>query len=144
MRPHHRNLDRRQVHRSATRYLQGHVPLCDYKRKVTAPALWAALVVVAGAVASIHAACGRLVAIASEETIRKALYASIPEFAELQRRLNRALAGRLPRSLLRRPQRLAIDLTLIPYHGEPFRDEAEVYRGLAKDGTSHFHAYATA
>jgi hypothetical protein len=46
--------------------------------------------------------------------------------------------------LRRRRQRLAIDLTLIPYHGEPFRDPAEVYRGLAKDGTSHFHAYATA
>jgi hypothetical protein len=144
MRPQHRTLNRRQVHRSATKYLQEHVPLRDYKRKVTVPALWAVLVVVAGALTSIHAACGRLDAIASEETIRKALYASLPEFAELQRRLNDALAGRLPRSLRRRPQRLAIDLTLIPYHGEPFRDEAEVYRGLAKDGTSHFHAYATA
>ena len=39
---------------------------------------------------------------------------------------------------------MAIDLTLIPYHGEPFRDLDEVYRGQAKDGTSHFHAYATA
>jgi putative transposase len=46
--------------------------------------------------------------------------------------------------LRRRPQRLAIDLTLIPYHGEPFRAEAEVYRSLARDGTSHFHADATA
>ena len=72
------------------------------------------------------------------------LIASLPEFAELQRQLNLALAGRLPRALRRRPQRLAIDLTLIPYHGEPFRDEGEVYRSLAKQGTSHFHAYATA
>jgi hypothetical protein len=39
---------------------------------------------------------------------------------------------------------LAIDLTLIPYHGEPFRDLSEIYRGQAQDGTSHFHAYATA
>src|SRR5712671_692404 len=39
---------------------------------------------------------------------------------------------------------LAIDLTLIPYHGEPFRDLNEIYRGQAKSGTSHFHAYATA
>jgi hypothetical protein len=50
----------------------------------------------------------------------------------------------LPRALRRRPQRPAIDLTLIPYHGGPFRDPAEVYRGSAKDGTSHFHAYAAA
>ena len=144
MRPHHRTLNRHQVHRSATKHLQEHVPLRDYKRKVTAPTLWAVLLVAAAGVTSIHAACGRLDGLASEETIRKALYASLPEFAELQRQLNRALAGRLPRALRRRPQRLAIDLTLIPYHGEPFRDPEEVYRGLAKDGTSHFHAYATA
>jgi putative transposase len=144
MRPHHRTLNRHQVHRCATRYLQEHVPLRDYKRKVSAQTLWAVLLVVAADVTSIHAACGRLDGLPSEETIRKALYASLPEFAELQRQLNRALAGRLPRALRRRPQRLAIDLTLIPYHGEPFHDPKEVYRGLAKDGTSHFHAYATA
>jgi putative transposase len=33
---------------------------------------------------------------------------------------------------------------LIPYHGQPFRSPAEIYRAQAKDGTSHFHAYATA
>jgi Transposase DDE domain len=144
MRPHHRTLNRHQVHRSATRHLQQHVPLRDYKRKVSAPTLWAVLLVAAADLTSIHAACTRLDGLASEETIRKALYACLPEFAQLQRQLNAALAGRLPRALRRRAQRLAIDLTLIPYHGEPFRDPAEVYRGLAKDGTSHFHAYATA
>jgi Transposase DDE domain len=144
MRPHHRTLNRQQVHRSATQHLQRHVPLRDYKRKVSAPTLWAALLIAAAEVTSVHAACSRLDGLASEETIRKALHASLPEFAELQRQLNRALAGRLPRALRRRRQRLAIDLTLIPYHGEPFRDEKEVYRSLAKDGTSHFHAYATA
>ena len=144
MRPHHRTVNRQQVHRSATRHLQRHVPLCDYKRKVTAPTLWAVVLAAAAGVTSIHAACGRLDALPSEETIRKALYASLPEFAALQRQLNRALTGRLPRALRRRPQRLAIDLTLIPYHGEPFHDPKEVYRSLAKDGTSHFHAYATA
>jgi putative transposase len=144
MRPPHHTLNRRQVHRSATGHLQRHIPLRDYKRKVTAPTLWAVLLVAAADATSLHAACARLDGLPSEETLRKALYACLPEFAELQRQLNRALAGRLPRSLRRRRQRLAIDLTLIPYHGEPFRDPAEVYRSLAKDGTSHFHAYATA
>jgi hypothetical protein len=37
---------------------------------------------------------------------------------------------------------LAIDLTLIPYHGQPQADPKEIYRSKAKDGTSHFHAYA--
>jgi hypothetical protein len=144
MRPHDLTLNRTQVHRSATKHLQNYVPMRDYKRKVTAQTLWAVLLVAATGVTSIHACCGRLEDLASEETIRKALIASLPEFAELQRQLNRALAGRLPRALRRRSQRLAIDLTLIPYHGEPFRDEGEVYRSLAKQGTSHFHAYATA
>jgi Transposase DDE domain len=144
MRPHHRTLHRHQVHRSTARHLQEHVPLRDYKRKVTVSTLWAVLMTAAAAITSIHAACRQLDGVPSEETIRKALYACLPEFAELQRQLNRALAGRLPRVLRRRPQRLAIDLTLIPYHGKPFHDPKEVYRSLAKDGTSHFHAYATA
>jgi hypothetical protein len=144
MRPLNSTLNRTQVYRSATRYLQNYVPMSDYKRKVTAQTIWAVLLVAATAVTSIHACCGRLEDLASEETIRKALIASIPEFVELQKQLNRALAGRLPRALRRRSQRLAIDLTLIPYHGQPFRDEVEVYRSLAKQGTSHFHAYATA
>jgi DDE family transposase len=144
MRPHHRTLNRHQVHRTATRHLRQHVPLRDSPRKVSAPTLWAVLMIAAAGVTSIHATCGWLDGLPSEETIRKALYASLPEFAELQRQLNGALAGRLPKALGRRPQRLAIDLTLIPYHGEPFRDPKEVYRSLAKDGTSHFHAYATA
>ena len=63
--------------------------------------------------------------------------------AELQRRLNAALAGNLPRTLRRSPQRMAADLVLIPYHGQPQHDPDEIYRSEAKSGTSHFHAYAT-
>src|SRR5512135_1557831 len=69
--------------------------------------------------------CQWLDGLPAEETVRKAVYASLPDYAELQRRLNRALAGRLPGALRRRRQRLAIDLTLIPYHGAPFRDPKE-------------------
>jgi len=144
MRPPHRTLNRQQVHRSASRFLQDHLPLHDYKRSVTAAMLWAVLLVTAAEVSSLHATCQWLDGLPAEETLRQAVYASLPDYAELQRRLNRALAGRLPKALCRRRQRLALDLTLIPYHGEPFRDPAEVYRSKAKDGTSHFHAYATA
>ena len=144
MRPHHRTLNRQQVHRSASRFLQDHLPLHDYKRSVTVGTLWAVLLVTAAEVSSLHATCGWLDGLPAAETLRKAVYASLPDYAELQRQLNRALAGRLPRSLRRRRQRLAIDLTLIPYHGEPFRDPAEVYRSRGKAGTSRFHACATA
>jgi putative transposase len=144
MRPHHRILRRQHVHRSVTKLLQQHVPLRDHKESVTAHLLWSVLLVVAATTTSIHAACAHLDGLPCEDTLRKALYDTLPAFAELQRQLNRALAGRLPRALRRRPQRLAIDLTLIPYHGEPSLDPNEVYRGQAKGGTTRFHAYATA
>src|SRR5262249_47556010 len=47
-------------------------------------------------------------------------------------------------ALRRRRQPLALDLVLIPYHGAPRADAREIYRGQARSGTTHFHAYATA
>jgi hypothetical protein len=102
------------------------------------------LLAAAARITSLSDACQRLLNAPSDETARKALLATLPGYAVLQRQLNAALAGHLPKALRKHLQRLAIDLTLIPYHGKSFRDVAEIYRGQAKDGTSHFHAYATA
>src|SRR3954468_17384459 len=144
MRPPHHILDRNRVYRLAAEHLQEHLKFKDYKRKTSAQVLWALLLAAAARITSLSDACGCLDRVPSDETARKALLATLPDSAELQRRLNAALAGPLPKTLRQRPQRLAIDLTLISYHGQPFRDLAEIYRGQAKDGTSHFHAYATA
>ena len=144
MRPSHHILDRKKVHRLAAEHLQAHLKFKDYKRKTSAPVLWSLLLAAAARITSLSDACGRLRDAPSDETARKALLATLPDYAELQRQLNAALVGHLPKALRRRLQRLAIDLALIPYHGKPFRDLDEVYRGQAKDGTSHFHAYATA
>src|SRR3954466_14146274 len=144
MRPPHHILDRRQVHRPAAEHLQAHLKFKDYKRKTSAPILWSLLLAAAARITSLSDACGRLDDAPSDETARQALLATLPDYAELQRQLNAALAGHVPKTLRRHLQRLAIDLTLIPYHGEPFGDPAEVYRSQARDGTSHFHAYATA
>ena len=67
----------------------------------------------------------------------------LPEMKPLERRINAGLSAELPRWLTKRPQRLAVDLTLIPYHGEPFLDPQEIYRSQPKSGTTHFHAYAS-
>jgi Transposase DDE domain len=144
MRPTNHTLDRNQVHRAAAAYLQAHLRFKDYKRKASAPVLWSLLLAAAARITSLSDACGRLRDVPSDETARKALLATLPDYAVLQRQRNAALAGHLPKELRRRLQRLAIDLTLIPYHGQPFRDPNEIYRAQAKDGTSHFHAYATA
>jgi hypothetical protein len=144
MRPPHHILDRNRVHRLAAQHLQDHLKFQDYKRKTSAQVLWSLLLAAAARVTSLSNACGRLDEVPSDETARKALLATLPDYATLQQRLNAALAGHVPKALRTHLQRLAIDLTLIPYHGQPFRDLDEVYRGQAKSGTSHFHAYATA
>jgi hypothetical protein len=144
MRPPHRILNRKKVHRLAAEHLQAHLQFKDYKRKTTAQTLWAVLLAAAARITSLSDACQRLDEVPSDETLRKALLATLPSYEVLQRQLNAALAGHLPKALRKHLQRLAIDLTLIPYHGQPFRDIQEIYRGQAKDGTSHFHAYATA
>src|SRR5512135_1742921 len=122
MRPNHHTLDRNQVHRAAADHLQAHLRFEDYKRKTSARVLWSLLLAAAARITSLSDACGRLDEAPSDETARKALLATLPDYAELQRRLNAALAGHLPAARRRRPQRLAIDLMLIPYHGQPFRD----------------------
>src|SRR5512143_1485932 len=144
MRPPHHILDRRQVHRLAVEPLQAHLKFKDYRRKASAQVLWAMLLAAAARITSLSDACQRLRDAPSDETARQALLATLPDYVTVQRQLNAALAGHLPKMLRKRTQRLAIDLTLIPYHGTPLRDPEEIYRGQAKDGTSHFHAYATA
>jgi putative transposase len=123
--------------------LQQHIRLASHGPKCTAGRLWAVLLYAASRISSLAAACAALREAPSDSAARDALLATLPELAELQRRVNRALQGDLPRCLRRRRQPLAIDLHLIPYHGEPLRDPDEVYRSQAKSGTSHFHAYAT-
>ena len=71
--------------------------------------------------------------------LNNALVAVLPDSDELLRRLNASLVHDLPKSLRKRPQILAIDETLVPYHGQPWQDENEIRRGKPKSGTSHFH-----
>jgi putative transposase len=124
--------------------LQTHLQLHDHGPKCRAGLLLTLVFYAAARITSLSDTCHRLLGAPSDEAVRLALLATLPDFHELQRRLNRALAGDLPKALCRRRQVLAIDLTLIPYHGTHRDDPREVYRGKAKSGTSHFHAYASA
>ena len=65
-------------------------------------------------------------------------------FPVLERRLNEALVGHLPRRMTRRAWAIAIDLHLNPYYGQPQRSRNEIYYGQPKQGTTKFHAYASA
>src|SRR4051812_7915607 len=131
-------LTRSQVHRHAADLLQTHLRLTDFRSRCPAALLLDLLLAAAAWLTSLSAACLRLLRAPCPETARLALLAWLPPPDELERRLNAALADRLPPPLRRRRQRLAIDLTLIPYHGRPHAAAAEVYRSKAKGGTSHF------
>jgi DDE family transposase len=144
MRTSHFTITARQVQRHTQALLHRHLALADHGRRCTATALYALLCWAACRIASLAAACAALRDAPSDQAARDALLATLPDFFRLQRRLNQALADGLPQALRRRRQRLALDLTLIPYYGQPFADPAELYGGAAKAGTQLFHAYATA
>jgi putative transposase len=134
----------RAIHEHAAQLCQKHLRLNDHGPKCQALTVLTLLCYAAARLTSLAAACGSLSQAPSDTAVRTALLATLPAIHELQRRLNRALQGDLPKAVRRRRQPLAGDLTLLPYHGEPHEDPSEIYRGQAKDGTSHFHAYATA
>jgi hypothetical protein len=131
------------VYHHARFLLQEHLGLTDFSPACPARTLLAVVFAATARLTSLFAAGLRLATAPAAETLRQALLASLPPLNELEDRLNDALAAHLPRHLRRRRQRLALDLTLVPYHGRYHRDPRELVRGPAKSGTTHFHAYAT-
>lgn len=103
------------------------------------------LFLAAARIASIGAVCRDLSAGPSDQAVYDALAAMLPEdIGRVQRRLNACLTDQLPKHLTRRQRVVAVDLTLIPYHGEPLADARELFHGPPRSGTTKFHAYATA
>lgn len=94
---------------------------------------------------SMDAACSELKEAPSANRLREVLAQALPDRKVLQRALNTILRAQTPRFIKKgkRAYYIAIDLTLIPYHGEPYEDESEIVRSQPKSGTTHFHGYAT-
>jgi hypothetical protein len=113
-------------------------------RRASAAAVTAVLAYAAQRLSSVADACARLANAPDGDTVLGLLARLLPDPDPLERRFRDAWAEHLPRALRRGRWVVAVDITLIPYHGGPFRDPAEVYRGQPKSGTTHFHAYATA
>ena len=68
----------------------------------------------------------------------------INEFEQIEQQVNSALKSRIPQRIKKNRHRIAIDLNLIPYYGEPNSQEKDyIYRSEAKAGTCSFYAYAT-
>src|SRR3954470_17670856 len=115
----------KDVHARAEALCQRHVRLRDHGPKCKAAVLWAVLIDAASRITSLAAACAGLRDAPSDSAAHDALLATLPAFAALSCRLNRALQGALPTGLRKRRQPLACDLTLTPYHGQPLHSPDE-------------------
>jgi len=94
---------------------------------------------------SIESTCQELQGAPSGNRLREVLAQSLPDRAGMQRALNRMFRQQLHPSIwkCKRDFNIAIDLTLIPYHGQPYEDQKEIVRSTPKSGTTHFHGYGT-
>lgn len=100
---------------------------------------------------SIEDICGQLEEGPPARTVRYQLQQSIlredpaqEALKRLEAAANEVLTTYLPPNLTAQARDIAIDLTLVPYHGQEHQKEDEIRRSQAKAGTTHFHCYATA
>ena len=113
--------------------------------KCTAHVVWSILLTAAARMISISLACLDLKSSPCDQSIYDALDERLIKTPSvLLRKLNDLLTNDLPRFVKRRKLRVAIDWHLVPYYGEPLRSKNELVRSQPKQGTTTFHAYATA
>lgn len=131
-----------------TTVLLGRLRPRDFSRRCTAPVLLGCLVLAAAhrlslaAVAAVRRGCP------SRETLRQALYATLPDYDALRRRLPGLLRASLPRGLRRRRRGrrypMAIDLHRVPYYKRGRTPPPHARKGQPLAGTRYAHDYATA
>jgi hypothetical protein len=135
-----------EVHQWAVQWLIEAELLKAGNRRICTPAtVWSILLRAAARLMSVYAACLDLVKAPTQQAVFDALEVGLPRtLPVLERRLNETLTNALPRNVRRRAWHVAIDWHLVPYYGEPQRSRNELYYGKPRQGTSKFHAYATA
>jgi len=140
-----RILRSQQVLNALIAIVRPYLPLDLRNTRITANDIIAVLGYASANRVSMDAACHELKEAPSANRLREVLVQALPDRAILQRALNTILRAQTPRFAKKgkRAYYVAIDLTLIPYHGEQYANEKEIVRSQAKSGTTHFHGYAT-
>lgn len=119
--------------------------------KVNDAVLWTMLCYAATRRTTLEQTAVRLAQVPSANRAREQLRGCLPTdragLQHLEQRLNQALHAQVPPKLRRRLRQrrveVALDITDLPYHGQPEADEQEIRRSQAKSGTTHFHSYAS-
>jgi len=140
-----RTIRSEQVLNAFIQVVRRNLPLDLKSTRITAEDIICALAYANVHCLSISSACQELQDAPSGNRLCEVLTEALPDRVGMQRALNRMFHQQLHPSLLKgkRYYSIAIDLTLIPYHGQPYADKKEIVRGAPKSGTTHFHGYAT-
>ena len=125
-----------------------HVRLSINGKKCTLENVFELLLKASAGQTSVNDVCDDAPGAASGVAVMAALHKALPEklnqMWRLEARINNVLVANLTSKMRRVRCDVAIDWVLVPYHGEPKQDENEVRRSQAREGTTHFHCYATA
>ena len=141
-----KQLTAQEVYHLTSQVLQEHFPLDMSDSDFEASDIWDVLVAASVQRLTIETACDLLEKAPSPNTVRTALrkmLAHDDQLAQIEEVVNHMLVARLPKALLKRARPCAADMTDIPYHGQHEAEDDRVRRGRAKQGTTHFHSYAT-
>lgn len=134
-----------QVQAALTHVLSRYLPLHLRHTRLQASEVYAVLAYASLRQTSMETACQTLAAAPSGNRLREVVQAALPPRQVLQRQLNTVLRAQLPKVFFQRKRSyaLALDITLLPYYGQPDATPGEVLRAQAKAGTHYFHGYAT-
>jgi hypothetical protein len=117
-------------------------------RKCTAENVYEIILKASAGQTSVNDVCDDVEGAPNGNTVLGRLHQALPQDLSqlwwLEAQLNRVLLINVPGRMLKVRCDLAIDLVLVPYHGQPAKDPEEVKRSAAREGTTHFHCYATA
>jgi hypothetical protein len=141
------DLTAEQLREFTVRQLCEHLPLGLHGYRYTDSDIFNVVVAAAAQGRSIDRTCAQLRDTPSATRVRDTLTERVftwHNLEHLEARLNALLVAQLPGDVRTQPQRVAIDLTLLPYYGTTGLEPDQLRRGEAKAGTTRFHCYATA
>lgn len=138
-------INSQEVHQWTLNWLVESKLLKDHGWLCSAEVVWGIVLRAAARMVSIYAAVRDLADAPCGQAVFTALADCLPKtLPVLEKRLNLALTGHLPRRMRRGAREVAIDFHLVPYYGTPHKSRNELYYGKPQRGTKQFHAYASA
>jgi hypothetical protein len=141
-----KEISAQEIYELTQETLQAHWSLDMERSRYEAEDIWDVLIAAAAESLTMEMASELLEEAPSPNTVRNAIHSLLGDeegMATVQSRVNEMLVNRLPKKLLQPKLPAAIDITEIAYHGQHDEEDEWIRRSKAKQGTSHFHMYAT-